>query len=186
MVFSSWAILVSLLLQQAGVSADPVLNRLPPMDCSRGRYSAEASHVGAAIWPCKPSLSALQREWSQPRLRVGRDFFLLSPTAPVPKLDRLAHLVLGSFVEFVTRDQAIEARARLASHVIRDRPMRADVMKDIDCVRAASSLLFKPRREEEQRTFDSVFWQDLASLRSRTLFIDKLPKVTFSVDLLRQ
>ena len=55
---------------------------------------------------------------------------------------------------------AVKARADLASRVVDDRPIRVDLMKPVD--------------------------NDISHFRSRTLFIDRLPKTLRDADRLRE
>eukprot|EP00049_Salpingoeca_infusionum_P011052 m.190612 g.190612 ORF g.190612 m.190612 type:complete len:774 (-) comp14824_c0_seq2:393-2714(-) len=89
---------------------------------------------------------------------------LASSSGPVYKVfvmvdddAKLGHSHGYGFAEFPTREQAIKARADLASRVVDGRPIRVDLMKPVE--------------------------NDVANFRSRTLFVDKLPRNVTSADL---
>lgn len=56
--------------------------------------------------------------------------------------DALADNAGPSFVEYLTRDQAVRARADLASYVVYERPIRVDVMRPIDFVSGLAAGAF--------------------------------------------
>lgn len=64
------------------------------------------------------------------------------------------------FVEYATQEQALAARGHLASRVVGERPIRVDTMQPLD--------------------------HDVSGYRSRTLFIDKLPRTFVDLTALEQ